>query len=220
MSRRICETVFQFSDLEESSKEAARQWYRENAFADCWWDTVYEDAAMVADILGIDLRTRKVQFRNGETRYDGINIGFSGFSCQGDGAHFQGSYSYAKGAAKAIREYAPKDTVLHGIADSLQSIQRNHFYKLKASVKHSGHYQHQYCTDIEVAKEDRDGYDLAPGIEVEKEVSEILRSFMQWIYCQLEKEYEFRNSDEVVDEEIASNGYEFTESGGRSISIH
>lgn len=214
MSRIASLALFNFSALSVAAKEAARQWFREGAFDHAWYEFVYEDAANIADILGIDLRTRKVQYRNGETRYDAINILFSGFSCQGDGACFQGSYRYAKGAAKEIRKYAPQDNELHRIADELQAIQRRHFYRLKAEVKHSGHYYHQYCTDIQV--DDDEGY---PDVEVQKAVTQLLRDFMGWIYRALEKEYDFQNSDEVVDENIAANGYEFTEAGERSVSV-
>ena len=40
-----------------------------------------------------------------------------------------------------------------------------------------------------------------------------LRSFADWIYRQLEKEYEFNMSDENVDESIRINEYEFDETG-------
>lgn len=218
--RKICTQVFQLSELSKAAQESARGWFRQNAMDYEWFESTYEDAASIADILGIDLRTRKVQFR-GTTKYDGISIGFSGFSSQGDGAHFEGRYSYAKGAAKAIREYAPQDTVLHGIADALQALQRKHFYGVKATVKHRGHYQHENCTDIDVEITDY-RYEACryPSPEVQKEVEVILRKFMSWIYRSLEKEYDFQNSDEQVDMLLDSNGYEFTEDGSRSISIH
>ena len=111
--RVLTQPVFHLSEISESAKENARNWYRQSAFDNDWFDAVYEDAANIADIIGIDIRNRKVSLGNGTTRYDGINIGFSGFWSQGDGAHFEGQYSYAKGASKEIREYAPKDEELH-----------------------------------------------------------------------------------------------------------
>lgn len=208
--------IFSLSELTDAAKEAAREWYRTNVACEGqWYESVYEDAASVADILGIDLRTRKVAFRNGETRYDGINIMFSGFSCQGDGAQFVGSYCYAKGASKEIREYAPQDEELHRIADELQAIQRKHFYRIAATVQHSGHYSHEYCTDIDVNLGDY----KYPSLDVQKEVAETLRSFMRWIYRSLEKEYDWKRSDEVVDEEIEANDFKFTDNGKRSVGI-
>jgi len=217
--RKICQFVFIFTELREAAKEKARQWFREASMHDEWWDSVYEDAANIADILGIDLRTRKVSFKNGTTRYDEINILFSGFSCQGDGAQFNGNYRYAKGATKRIREYAPEDVELHRIADSLQALQRKHFYAIKASVKHDGHYSHQYCTNIDVTIADPRYGDRYPSIELDKEIKVLLRDFMQWIYRTLENEHDLLNSDESIDDQIINGGYEFTAKGTRKVMI-
>lgn len=219
--KKISISVFQFTELEDAAKESARQWYREHAFDNDWYDCVYEDAAQVADILGIDLRTRITRMRNGENHYGGINILFSGFCSQGDGACFEGSYRYAQGAAKKIREYAPQDTHLHRITDELQAIQRKHFYRIKAKVTHSGMYYHEYCTNVDVTLDGGDyRYDDYPVLEVQRQVTQLLRDFMKWIYRSLEKEYDYQNSDESVDEAIGINGYEFTEKGSRSVAIY
>ena len=216
--RTLCQPVFFLSELPESAKEAARNWYREHGFDFAWYTTVYEDAASVADILGIDMRTRKVKYRDGTTRYDGISIGFSGFYSQGDGAHLEGRYRYAKNAAKAIREYAPQDAELHRIADELQALQRKNFYRLVADVKHSGRYSHEFCTNIDVTLNNDNC--SSPSMEVEGKVVQLLRDFMRWIYRALKNEYEHQSSDEVVDEKLAEDGTEFTENGNRTIAIH
>lgn len=38
---------------------------------------------------------------------------------------------------------------------------------------------------------------------------------MDWIYRQLEKEYEYQNSDECIDENLMGNSYTFREDGTR-----
>jgi hypothetical protein len=43
-----------------------------------------------------------------------------------------------------------------------------------------------------------------------------MRDFADWIYSQLEKEYEWQNADEQVDDTIRANAYEFDEDGARS----
>lgn len=212
--------IYQFGELSEAGKEVARNGYRANGMDYQWYDCVYEEAANIADILGIDIRTRKVSFRDSTTRYDGINIGFTGFSSQGDGAHFQGSYSYAKGAPKAIREYAPLDTVLHRFADKLQALQKKNFYGIQASVVHRGHYSHEYCTLIDVSmKDDRYGNQRYPSCTVEEDVTVILRDFMRWIYIALEKEHDFQMSDESVEGQLTNSNIEFTEAGKRTVYI-
>src|SRR3546814_2772659 len=58
---------------------------------------------------------------------------------QGDGACFEGNYSYARGASAAIRRYAPKDVELQRIADALGAIQRRNFYQ--RSEEHASELQ-------------------------------------------------------------------------------
>ncbi len=133
MPEVICTTVYQFPELSEAAKEKARSWYREIGPHYDWWDAVYEDFERVCEILGIRLKTTPVRLMGGGTRAKPC-IWFSGFWSQGDGACFEGYWSYAKGAAARIRDYAPQDTTLHGIADRLQAIQRRNFYQLTAEA--------------------------------------------------------------------------------------
>ena len=46
-------------------------------------------------------------------------------------------------------------------------------------------------------------------------VIDALRDLVRWLYRQLEREYSYLSSDEVVDETIIANGYTFTEAGQR-----
>lgn len=205
--RTIEKTVFQFDELEDEAKEKAREWYREGDEFFC--EYVYKDVATIADILGIDLRQRPVKLMNGQTRYDPA-IYYSGFWSQGDGACFEGDYRYKAGAAKAIREYAPQDTELHRIADQLQAVQRQNFYQLRATCSHSGRYYHSGCMSVDVYRYDEKSHDA------EDDIAQLLRDFADWIYAQLEKEYEYQNSDDTVDENIRANEYEFYENGERA----
>lgn len=184
--------VFTFDELSDKAKEKARDWYRQAGESDQWWDGVYEDAKDVAKLMGVDID----------------NIGFSGFSSQGDGAHFTGSFKYAPGCAKAVKSYAATDTDLQGIAKEWQKLQAKHFYKLSGTVKQSGHYQHENCTSFEVY---RDGE--YASAEVEDDVKEVMRDLMRWIYRRLEKEWEWLNSDTQVEENILANEHEFTVNG-------
>lgn len=53
----------------------------------------------------------------------------------------------------------------------------------------------------------------------EDQLIENARDFMRWIYRQLEKEYEYQNSDKSVDENIIDNEYDFLEDGGTSFRV-
>lgn len=189
-----------------------REWYREGALDYDWWEFVYEDAAHIAELLGIELRQKPVKLMNGKTRYDPC-IWFSGFYSQGDGACWEGTYSYKKGSVAAIKQYAPQDKELHRIAEWLFDIQRKRFYRVTASVKHGGHYYHSYCMDIDV---DVDGGYNINDAGVADEVRQLLRDFADWIYKRLEEENDWLLSDECVDDTIRANEYEFDEDGHRA----
>jgi hypothetical protein len=210
MPRTITSTVYTFDELSDRAKDKARAWFREGD-SDADTSCTYEDAAQCAEILGIDLRTRAAKLYGGGTRMDPC-IYYSGFSSQGDGACFEGSYSYAKGASKAIRAHAGTDTELHRIADALQELQRKHFYGLEARMAHSGHYYHSGCMTVDVT-EDRTGND-APE-EAREELTQLMRDFADWIYKQLESEYDWRNADAQVDESILANECTFDAEGRR-----
>ena len=187
--------VYQFDELSDEAKEKAREWWRENGFDYEWWDGVEYDFQEIAKIIGIT----------------DVKIYFSGFWSQGDGACFEGSYNYEKDSVRKLFEYVPLDKELHRITKELQNIQRKAFYQLTASIKHSGHYYHENCTDITVSKSNGD----YPAPEVNDAIEDLLRDLMRWLYKQLETEFDYLNSDEQVDDTIRANEYEFTKDGNR-----
>ena len=109
---------------------------------------------------------------------------------------FAGVYEYAKGGAAKVREYAPKDSELHAIVDRLQMLQRRAQWQASASIRETR-------TGINVYTYDAD----------EDELTDIFRSFAEWIRGGLETEYDYLMSNESVDEMILVNGYEFDENG-------
>lgn len=201
--------IYTFDELDESAKEKAREWWRNLENQDFDPDFAYDDFVAVAKILGIEFRTQAVKLYGGGTRNKPC-IYWTGFYSQGDGACFDADYSYAKGAAKAIRVYAPKDEMLHRIADDLQAVQKRHFYKLTASTKHSGHYYHSGCMTVDVEHSDDSYRDIDAD-----DIIQAMRDFADWMYRQLEAEYEYTMSDENVDRSIRCNEYEFEEDGTR-----
>ena len=170
----------------------------------------------MADLLGINLNTRTVKLMGGGTRQE-PQVYWSGFCHQGQGACFVGSYQYRKGSVRDIAKEAPaqydgkiqeSNAELNRIARELADLQRSHFYKLTANVSHTGRGEHEMCTTIDVY----DGENDADNDTAEA-VKDLLRDFMRWIYRGLEAEYEYQNSEAVVDEMIVSNDYEFDEDG-------
>ena len=212
MPEVICTTVYLFPELSDAAKENARSWYRELGPHDDWWDAVYEDFERICEILGIRLKTTPVRLMGGGTRARPC-IWFSGFWSQGDGACFEGYFSYAKGAVARIRNYAPQDPTLHGIADRLLAVQRRNFYQLVAEASHRGRYYHEYTMSVDVT---RDSPPWQPRTEdAEEIVTEALRDLARWLYHQLQAEYDHLTSDEAIEEGIIVNEYTFTDAGRR-----
>ena len=205
-------TVFTIDELSDAAKENARIWYRDQGLHDEWYDFVYEDFGTICGILGVTLGTTPVRLYGGGTR-DKPQIYWSGFSFQGDGASFEGRYSHAKGAGKAIRAHAPQDTKLHRIADELQALQRKNFWQVHASIRQHGRYCHEYSMAIEV---ERDSPTWQPMTDrAEDTVVEALRDLARWLYRQLRSEYEHQTSDDAVDEIVGINEWTFTADGKR-----
>ena len=212
MPRIIKTTVYTIDELSDAAKENARIWYRDQGLHDEWYDFVYEDFETICRIIGVTLGTTPVRLYGGGTR-DKPQIQFSGFHSQGDGASFFGTYSHAKGSAKAIRAHAPKDDELHRIADELQAIQKRNFWQVHASIRQQGRYCHEYTMAIEVERDSPTWQPMTDGAE--DAVIEALRDLARWLYRQLQSEYEHQTSDDSVDENLAINELTFTANGSR-----
>jgi len=189
--RTIETTVYEFNELSDQAKQKALDSLRD--IDHDWHEYVIDMVKEIASMIGIDEPT----------------IYYSGFSSQGDGACFEGTYVYKKGALKTIKREFPTMTDLHKIVEALQSLQSKHSYSLTATVKHAGHYYHEMCTNIYIYKNDSN----TSSIEITQTLSELMRDFMRWIYRTLEKEYEYQTSDEAVRENILANEYEFYADG-------
>lgn len=199
-------TLYTFDELSDKAKEKAREWYRDGQLDYDWWDSVYESAQTAGKHLGIDI-DRKDKHTPA--------IYFSGFCSQGDGACFEGRYSYKKGwRSDLLHEFGPGDALneLLSIGQSLQATQARQFYKLEATCRHCGHYQHSGCMSVEVEHADDRYRDIG---DAEIDIRDALRLFADWIYKMLEKEHDWLRSDEAVDESIIDNEYTFLETGKR-----
>lgn len=203
------ETLYKFDELEEKAKEKAREWFRGLIEADEYTEHVYEDAATIAALMGLDIRTRPVKLMNGGTRYDPC-IYWTGFYSQGDGACFEGRWEYKADALEKVRECAPLDERLHAIAAALGDPRLRSLY---ADIRQRGRYYHEYCMDIEVDVRDVDDDFVEAATSEEEAVKEPLRDFARWIYRQLEQSHDWCHADEQVDENIRWNDYEFTKDG-------
>jgi hypothetical protein len=205
-------TVYRLHELSDGARDKARAWYRQAGFDHDWFEFVYDDFERVCTILGVELKTVPVRLYGGGARRKPC-VWLSGFWSQGDGACFEGRYRHAMGAARAIRDHAPRDDELHRIADVLQAIQRRNFYQLHAAVTHRGHYHHEYSMAVSVERDSPTWQGMTA--DAEQTVIDALRDLARWLYRQLEREHDHLTSDEAADEAIAANAYTFTDGGCR-----
>lgn len=187
--------IFKFEELNEKAKERALSWHVENLDA-CYAEYIIEDAKTIGALMG--------------WRIDAVY--WSGFCSQGDGACFVGRMAYKKGCAKEVRKYAPHDIEAQRIAKEWQELQRKNFYSVGAKVTHSGRYYHAYSTSFD-GFDNRENHGYLENVETEKQISEIARDFMNWIYKQLESAYEYETSVENFAELCEANDYRFTANG-------
>ena len=226
MPRTLTATVYTYRELCPEAQAKVRDWFRTIESETFEPDVSYEDFLMCAACLGIEIDKRDTKLSGGRVRQDPA-IYWSGFASQGDGARFEGTYGakdipLGETAESRIKAHAPKDETLHNIALTLDSLQATYKQRLVALVKHhDSHYEHSHTADITCWYDDpEDGSEpLEVTIEDEQCLKAALRRFMDWMYRQLEAEYEYRLSDEAVIESIELNDYEFTAKGERRILI-
>ena len=192
-------TTYSFAELSDEAKETARSWWREHGLDYEWWDCTFDYAKEVGAVLGIDID----------------KIYFSGFWSQGDGASFESNYRYKPGWRKALRKHARGDNrkELERIGMELQKAQRFASYQITARTP-----DHMSGMVVDVELGDPPGGDGWPTLEGcphlwEEPVKDALNDFAHWVYRTLEKEYEYLNADEQVDEMLTINKYEFTAEG-------
>ena len=211
--------LYQFDELDDRAKERAREWYRgeDNSLDYEWWDAVYDDFERVCDILGIELSTSPVRLMGGGTRQK-PDIQFSGFSSQGDGASFEGYFRGKLDMVEKIKEYAPLDTDLHSIAECLfVDFVEPYNATCRVDITTSGRYSHSHTMRFEFNEyEDSEG-EWRPMEDLSREsvVEYNLRDLADWLYSNLETEYDWLTADEQIDESIRSNEYTFLEDGTR-----
>lgn len=209
MSRTLAVTLYQYDELSPDAQARARDWWRDLIEPSDFADFTIADAATIADLLGVSLNTRTVKLYGGGTRQEPV-VGWS--LDNGGGVGFSGTYAYRAGSVAAVREHAPQDAELHRIAAGLAALQRRHFYKLVANLDDGRDGWTLLVEDAECDHCGDNGVSRTDACALE----ELLRDFAAWIHSQLQAEYEYATSDEVLADNIRANEYEFTEEGKRA----
>lgn len=199
-----CETctTYTFDQLSDKAKNRARETYSGDGYLNYdWWDSSVEDFAQICTILGVKLTTRTVRLMNGKTREE-PHVYFSGFCSQGDGASFGGRYYFAPTASASIREYCD-DEELHRIADELTVMQTTQrLLGLEFFVAFV------YASDNNLRIEIGDWGIDEIGEPDEKQFTQLMRDLADWLYEQLNDEYDYLHSDECIDQYLIDKTFD------------
>ncbi len=188
---RIHETIiYSFDELSAQAREKAVEHFQEyNSYLDYDWhgDTI-DDFKTILELIG----------------YYDITCYFSGFHSQGDGACFSARFERNKRCLEKVKSYCPKEEEILNIVEQIQS---EIPLREKYEIKHSGHYYHEYCTNVYYLGDNNKAEQL------DERFLELSRKLMGILYESLNDEYDYLNSSESIIEHIKANDYEFTEDG-------
>lgn len=199
--RTIAINLYRFSELSEEARKKAIEWYRDISTRDSYWsDFVISDFITICQLMGITTSKREILF--------------SGFWSQGDGASFMGTFTYTDDIEHKLRQYAPQDQTLIDIAlklDELYATCGNNAGEVSGKVIQKGYYCHSNTMYV----------DLTCDVEVQNKLPDdadrsfllLFRDLADWLYRQLETEYNHYISDEHIAEVLEANDYEFEEGG-------
>ncbi len=219
---RIIETkAYQFNELSpEAQARAIKKWQDDEAGSgdNYWSEYVIEEAVQQGKLMGFSFKERSRKSASGKPLPGEPCIYWSGFWSQGDGACFEGRWSARACRATEVCSgwgASPSTTELLRIAAGFQEL-ASAFPDASFRVKHRGHYSHEHCTEFDFSIADDDILVNDGEIEqAEQQLTDLSRSFMRWIYRQLESAYEDHLSEANACESILANEYEFTEDGER-----
>lgn len=199
--------IFKYEELTDAAKANAREWWRNSAIREgdsFWSECTIDEAKEQGEAMGLEIS----------------NIYFSGFWSQGDGACFEGRWSAANVKAELVADgwgECEATTQIKRIAAEFAEFAKA-WPESSFTVKQRGRYSHENCTDFSVSLgEDEDNGEgkstSEEWIEAEDQIIETAKSYMRWIYRQLEAAYEDYHADEQVENAIIANEYEFTADG-------
>lgn len=193
----IQHTVYNFDELNEEAQEKALDELRHiNAVGDFWHEFIIEDKTTELEQQGIV----------------NVDIQFSGFWSQGDGASIAFDIQDLKQFIKHHKKSNEFKTLLNN-EDVIEAM------VLRASYPHYVHEKmidgivniHGYLNDDMTSKQIEKLEEQAEKLE--KYLTEYARSESYKLYKTLEKAYDDMTSNESVIESIKCNEYEFFEDG-------
>lgn len=211
-----------FSELSDAAKAAALE-YREQGLCE-WWGCTIDSFTTLCKCFGFDVDYKSVYLR--------------GFSSQGDGASFLGTWDIddAMDCVEQVKGYAPQDETLQELAKYMQhectlafgvSEMLTNGFGLRIGIGGSARHNYVHEQTMQISRAcgevlDFDGHiwdDLKePEVidicaRLDESVLDIAKSLARWLYKALEEEWQYLCSEESLTEEAEANGWDFDEAG-------
>ena len=195
--RTIEKTVYQFSELSEKAKETVLNKYRENFDFEFYSECIIENFKEKLENIG----------------FNDVEIYYSGFSSQGDGACF--TYSFID------RKLFDKFLNTLKIKESIKSVFEKYIHESSKGT-HKGMYYHERSILHDVNFDFDFHFNRHPLLyeyiysflsEFEEYIQDYCIELSCELYSILEKQYYSCMEDSFLIEEIESNGYEYYENG-------
>lgn len=193
--------TFNFAELSQEAKEKALENFRNINVDDGsgWYDFIFEE---------IQEGLAKIGFEN-------IDISFSGFWYQGDGASFT---CKSVNLEKFINSTKERKEKYKALAPYIED------GTLTASIYRTSHlYSHENTCSVLVETQGMLHDDVVKNddliAELENELERVRYEASKEIYKTLKKEYNYLISDDAVIETIEANEYDFLPSGERRFYV-
>ncbi len=186
---------YKFEELSESAKKHAIEKYREGNLDYDWWQGVYENWTEILNNKG----------------FDNVEMFFSGFSSQGDGACFTATIDLVN-YLKAKRKYKQYKPILQNFSASIKLVHQARYY-YSTSTNLEFEYSNENDTQDEFRKSMEEILEKKFLDEIEEMILSDREDLGDKLYKDLEEEYEYLDSDEAIKETIENNNYTFDEDG-------
>jgi hypothetical protein len=189
--------VYKFEELNDKAKEVAREWMRD---------------ADAQDSFQSEAITDSFTYWLDEEKLPSDDIRWSLSCCQGDGVAFYGTVD--------LEEYLTKNK-LRTKYRSLIKYNKDYGIKVEIEKSQSFHrYDHWNTMRIEVNQEDFN-HDPTPQMyslmgDLEKHLRDKCIAMSSHLETKGYEQLDYNRSDEVVDESINANEYDFEECGRRT----
>lgn len=188
-------TVYRFDELSEEIKQKALEKLYDINIYDDWHEFIIDEAKEYLESIG----------------FNDVNIQYSGFWSQGDGASFTGKLVYTAKFLKAMKLGNKYKSILVNqdyIDASIDSIDSHYCHENTIRGNANNYYADNYLSHKQVLKLEKQCE------EFEEYLTDWAREYSHELYRRLEREYDYLTSEEAIIETINANEYEFDVNGG------